>query len=191
METCTIDTLTPYFIRFMIKLSTTTSQSITHQMSNLNISTTSTHASSHSHSHHLSTSTSNQTSPYLLHSTKLSTTNPDVINPNDTHTIKVDIPFIQSESPLIYQSARKYCLFYSKSIPEIKLSDYILRIIKYANVSIDVLIQSSVYIFRIAQKVIINQFTIHRLLVTCILVSLKLLIDVCPNNLFMSSTIKI
>jgi len=81
-------------------------------------------------------------------------------------------------------------IFHSNTVPEINIIEYFERIAFYTDVSNEVLILSLIQIFRIRQssqcRFKINSFTIHRLLLTCIMCYGKYQDDSYYNNFFFS-----
>ena len=64
-------------------------------------------------------------------------------------------------------------IFNSKSIPNISIYDYIIRIIEYSDVEENTLILSLIYIDIIAKIKKITKYNIHKFLITSILIALK------------------
>ena len=64
-------------------------------------------------------------------------------------------------------------IFTGKSLPKITLIDYINRIITYSDSEINTLICSLIYIDRINKIKAINEFNIHRIFFTAVLISIK------------------
>ena len=73
-------------------------------------------------------------------------------------------------------------IFTGKSLPKITLIDYINRIITYSDSEINTLICSLIYIDRINKIKAINEFNIHRIFFTAVLVSIKYNEDIIFNN---------
>ena len=73
-------------------------------------------------------------------------------------------------------------IFTGKSLPKITLIDYINRIITYSDSEINTLICSLIYIDRINKIKAINEFNIHRIFFTAVLVAIKYNEDIIFNN---------
>ena len=73
-------------------------------------------------------------------------------------------------------------IFTGKSLPKITLIDYINRIITYSDSEINTIICSLIYIDRINKIKAINEFNIHRIFFTAVLVSIKYNEDIIFNN---------
>ena len=73
-------------------------------------------------------------------------------------------------------------IFTGKSLPKITLIDYINRIITYSDSEINTLICSLIYIDRINKIKAINEFNIHRIFFTAVLISIKYNEDIIFNN---------
>eukprot|EP01132_Coremiostelium_polycephalum_P003112 gene3112-3891_t len=76
----------------------------------------------------------------------------------------------------------------NKKLPAISVKDYLNRLYKYAPCSRECFIASLVYIDRLSIEcgMLINSFNIHRILITCLLISTKYLDDIFYNNEFYS-----
>lgn len=77
--------------------------------------------------------------------------------------------------------------FHSRTIPSIAVYPYLIRILKFAPFSNEVLLCLLVYFDRIANlkkiKYAVNSFTVHRLLITSIVIASKFTSDVFyPNS---------
>ena len=65
-------------------------------------------------------------------------------------------------------------IFNSLIIPQISIYDYLKRIIMYSNIEENTLISSLIYIDRLCIKnVNLNKYSIHKILFSCILLSIK------------------
>ena len=73
-------------------------------------------------------------------------------------------------------------IFTGKSLPKIPLIDYINRIITYSDSEMNTLICSLIYIDRINKIKAINEFNIHRIFFTAVLISIKYNEDIIFNN---------
>ena len=73
-------------------------------------------------------------------------------------------------------------IFTGKSLPKITLIDYINRIITYSDSEMNTLICSLIYIDRINKIKAINEFNIHRIFFTAVLISIKYNEDIIFNN---------
>ena len=73
-------------------------------------------------------------------------------------------------------------IFTGKSLPKITLIDYINRIITYSDSEINTIICSLIYIDRINKIKAINEFNIHRIFFTAVLISIKYNEDIIFNN---------
>ena len=77
--------------------------------------------------------------------------------------------------------------FFTENIPEISIKDYLNRIIYYTKINENTLIASLIYIDRLCIKNIpINNYSIYRILFSCILLSIKLNEDCIFKNSFYS-----
>ena len=75
--------------------------------------------------------------------------------------------------------------FYTESIPQISIHDYLLRIIKYTHIEQSTLICALIYIDRLSSSgIIINEHTVHKVLFTSILLSMKFNEDCIYNISF-------
>ena len=83
----------------------------------------------------------------------------------------------------IVKKQSKLC-FSSKSIPEISLYDYLIRIQTYAHLERNTLIATLIYIDRlcIIGKISLTYYNIHKILFAAILVSIKYNEDLFYNN---------
>jgi hypothetical protein len=82
---------------------------------------------------------------------------------------------------------QKKQIFTSKIIPKISVSDYLLRITKYANVSDEILIIALIYLDKLCKKnkIMLNSYNVHRLLFISILISIKMNSDkIYKNNYY-------
>ena len=82
---------------------------------------------------------------------------------------------------------QKKQIFTSKTIPKISVSDYLLRITKYANVSDEILIIALIYLDKLCKKnkIMLNSYNVHRLLFVSILISIKMNSDkIYKNNYY-------
>ena len=82
---------------------------------------------------------------------------------------------------------QKKQIFTSKIIPKISVSDYLLRITKYANVSDEILIIALIYLDKLCKKnkLMLNSYNVHRLLFISILISIKMNSDkIYKNNYY-------
>ena len=82
---------------------------------------------------------------------------------------------------------KKKQIFTSKTIPKISVSDYLLRITKYANVSDEILIIALIYLDKLCKKnkIMLNSYNVHRLLFISILISIKMNSDkIYKNNYY-------
>ena len=82
---------------------------------------------------------------------------------------------------------QKKQIFTSKTIPKISVSDYLLRITKYANVSDEILIIALIYLDKLCKKnkLMLNSYNVHRLLFISILISIKMNSDkIYKNNYY-------
>ena len=71
--------------------------------------------------------------------------------------------------------------------PKISIRDYIERILKYSNCSIECLVLALIYIDRLIQsgRIPVNSLTIHRILITSILIAIKFFDDTfCTNSYY-------
>ncbi|XP_077244850.1 cyclin-U4-1-like isoform X2 [Tasmannia lanceolata] len=78
-------------------------------------------------------------------------------------------------------------VFHGLTRPTISIQTYLERIFKYANCSPSCFVVSYVYLDRFAERnptVVINSFSIHRLLITSIMVSAKFMDDMSYNNAY-------
>ena len=76
-------------------------------------------------------------------------------------------------------------MFQCKTKPDMKLQDYLTRIVKYTDVSGEALILSMIHInriYRLLPNFPVNLLTIHRLLLTSVLISAKFYDDRFLNN---------
>jgi len=76
-------------------------------------------------------------------------------------------------------------VFHAQSTPDISVSDYLARISKYGNFSKSVLIAALIYIDRVLEnnpEIVMTSRTIHRLLITAVLVSAKFNDDIHLGN---------
>jgi len=78
--------------------------------------------------------------------------------------------------------------FSASSPPDVSIADYLARIVKYTPCSAECYILALIFIDRVAQnhRVHVNSYNIHRLLLTAILISAKLLDDTTYNNKYYS-----
>lgn len=75
--------------------------------------------------------------------------------------------------------------FYTENIPQISIHDYLLRIIKYTHIEQSTLICALIYIDRLSSSgIIINEHTVHKVLFTSILLSMKFNEDCIYNISF-------
>lgn len=83
---------------------------------------------------------------------------------------------------------QKKQIFTSKTIPKISISDYLLRITKYANVSDEILIIALIYLDKLCKKnkLMLNSYNVHRLLFISILISIKMNSDKIYKNIYYS-----
>jgi hypothetical protein len=83
---------------------------------------------------------------------------------------------------------QKKQIFTSKTIPKISVSDYLLRITKYANVSDEILIIALIYLDKLCKKnkLMLNSYNVHRLLFISILISIKMNSDKIYKNIYYS-----
>ena len=83
---------------------------------------------------------------------------------------------------------QKKQIFTSKIIPKISVSDYLLRITKYANVSDEILIIALIYLDKLCKKnkIMLNSYNVHRLLFISILISIKMNSDKIYKNIYYS-----
>ena len=83
---------------------------------------------------------------------------------------------------------QKKQIFTSKTIPKISVSDYLLRITKYANVSDEILIIALIYLDKLCKKnkIMLNSYNVHRLLFISILISIKMNSDKIYKNIYYS-----
>eukprot|EP00835_Amoeboradix_gromovi_P006705 NODE_853_length_3701_cov_0.177401.p2 type:complete len:118 gc:universal NODE_853_length_3701_cov_0.177401:2181-1828(-) len=82
---------------------------------------------------------------------------------------------VQANNGIMSQTSK----FHAKSVPNIDIYNYLMRIQKYSPTSTDVWIALLVYFDRLAQnKIVINAFNIHRLIISTVMAGTKLLSDV-------------
>jgi len=83
---------------------------------------------------------------------------------------------------------QKKQIFTSKTIPKISVSDYLLRITKYSNISDEILIIALIYLDKLCKKnkIMLNSYNVHRLLFTSILISIKMNSDKIYKNSYYS-----
>jgi hypothetical protein len=75
--------------------------------------------------------------------------------------------------------------FFSKRKPTISLIDYIKRIINYSDASNEAFILSVFYIYKLKDKIneiFINEYSIHRIYLTSLLISIKYIDDMFYDN---------
>jgi hypothetical protein len=74
--------------------------------------------------------------------------------------------------------------FHSKTPPAIKISNYLQRFIKYADLSVPILISIIIYIDRVAERknFVLNSFTIHRFMIASITCGTKAIHDLYLSN---------
>jgi hypothetical protein len=94
---------------------------------------------------------------------------------------------IETNDKLINNSSTTVTHFHSRTIPNIAVYPYLVRILKFAPFSNEVLLCLLVYFDRIAKlkktRYSVNSFTVHRLLITSIVVASKFTSDVFyPNS---------
>ena len=77
-------------------------------------------------------------------------------------------------------------IFTGKRLPNISMSDYLIRIITYSEIEENTLISSLIYLDRFDQKKQITKFNIHRILFCSILISIKYNEDEIYKNEFYS-----
>jgi hypothetical protein len=76
-------------------------------------------------------------------------------------------------------------VFFSVKIPDISVRSYVSRLCKYAQCSPAAFVVALVYMNRLAsrdQTLVLSQFNLHRLLITCLCVGAKFLEDRCYSN---------
>jgi len=74
-------------------------------------------------------------------------------------------------------------IFYNKYIPEIKLSEFVLKIIELTKCEFNTIIYSLILIDKLYFKgIIINEFNIYKLLYISIIISIKMNQDIIYNN---------
>lgn len=74
-----------------------------------------------------------------------------------------------------------------KKIPPISLNDYLHRIIHYSKCSFGAIIHSIIYIDRLRKKIPLNNYNIHIIIITCMLIACKYYDDINYNNNFFAS----
>ncbi|KAK9078004.1 hypothetical protein SSX86_002061 [Deinandra increscens subsp. villosa] len=82
---------------------------------------------------------------------------------------------------------KKLSIFNALIRPNISIQSYLERIFKYANCSSSCYVVAYVYLNRFVKKqplLPINSFSVHRLLVTSVLVSIKFMDDICYDNAY-------
>ncbi|KAM0004521.1 putative cyclin PHO80, Cyclin-like superfamily [Helianthus debilis subsp. tardiflorus] len=82
---------------------------------------------------------------------------------------------------------QKLSIFNALVRPGISIQQYLERIFKYANCSPSCYVVAYVYLDRFVKKqpfLPINSFSVHRLLVASVLVSIKFMDDICYNNAY-------
>jgi len=78
--------------------------------------------------------------------------------------------------------------FYAPNPPEVSITDYMARIVKYTPCSAECYLLSLIFIDRVAEKqqYRVNSYNVHRLLLTTMVISAKLLDDTTVNNKYYS-----
>lgn len=74
--------------------------------------------------------------------------------------------------------------FSSGKIPKISLDDYFKRIIKYCKLEYGTFIGLMIYLDKIAEKIEINSYNIHRLILAALVCSYKYTLDYYVSNQF-------
>ncbi|MQL68524.1 hypothetical protein Taro_000830 [Colocasia esculenta] len=85
------------------------------------------------------------------------------------------------------QQQQKVTVFHGLTKPAITVRSYLERIFTYANCSPSCYVVAYIYLDRFSQRqplVTLNSLTVHRLLVTSIMVAAKFMDDVCYNNAY-------
>ncbi|KAF5952756.1 hypothetical protein HYC85_010700 [Camellia sinensis] len=82
---------------------------------------------------------------------------------------------------------QKISVFHGLTRPAISIESYLERIFKYANCSPSCFIVAYVYLDRFVQRqpsLPINSFSVHRLLITSVMVAVKFMDDIYYNNAY-------
>ncbi|KAL7233758.1 hypothetical protein ACSBR1_017379 [Camellia fascicularis] len=82
---------------------------------------------------------------------------------------------------------QKISVFHGLTRPTISIESYLERIFKYANCSPSCFIVAYVYLDRFVQRqpsLPINSFSVHRLLITSVMVAVKFMDDIYYNNAY-------
>lgn len=109
-------------------------------------------------------------------------------NDRDEYNIQIisrAMEYINNKNIKIYKNLP----FYSKIIPDINIKDYYNRLYKYINCDSYIYIVSLSYIDRYIHNnpsISINIYTIHRLIITSIIIALKYIEDDVNNNKYYS-----
>lgn len=77
--------------------------------------------------------------------------------------------------------------FKNKSKPSINISDYLKRIIEYSEIEFSTLVISLVYLERLCkEKIFLNEYNIHRILLLCVIMAYKYNEDSKCNKEYLS-----
>jgi hypothetical protein len=77
-------------------------------------------------------------------------------------------------------------IFDSKIVPNISISDYIQRIIKFSSCSMETIILACIYIDYLSHRINLTEFNIHRVILTSIVIASKFHEDKCAKNSVMA-----
>jgi Cyclin len=78
--------------------------------------------------------------------------------------------------------------FHSVSVPDIPLQKYLKRISRYTDCNYETLVCAVMYLLRVSRRssVLITSLSVHRLLITSIVIAMKYIEDECYTNRYMA-----
>ena len=82
---------------------------------------------------------------------------------------------------------RSYRIFYGSKVPDISISNYVIRIYKYARCSEACIVVALIYIERLLKKnleMTLDELSVHRLFLSAIILAIKFYDDEYYNNKF-------
>jgi hypothetical protein len=75
-------------------------------------------------------------------------------------------------------------VFIGKNFPDLSICDYYYRIFKYFSCSTVVFLTALIYMDRLSSKVEINKYTVHRLIITTLVIAVKYVEDLHYSNAY-------
>mmetsp|Transcript_18434 Transcript_18434/g.25524 ORF Transcript_18434/g.25524 Transcript_18434/m.25524 type:complete len:215 (-) Transcript_18434:83-727(-) len=112
----------------------------------------------------------------------------DYFKQNSIHLLSTVLSRLIEINDQAPESNLRTTRFHSVSVPDIPLQKYLKRISRYTDCNVETLVCAVMYLLRVSRRseIMITSLSVHRLLITSIVIAMKYVEDECFTNRYMA-----